>query len=136
MYFAQLNENNVVVGISDLIEHANDERLVEIDAFDSDLVGKLYDVPSASFVDALESDRVINQFISDADFFSRFTLSQLGIIYAAAKDDPMLTAFIDLVKINKGVDLESERAQQGKEYLLAIKILTADELDVVFMLSN
>ena len=132
MYFAQLNENNVVVGISDLIEHANDERLVEISDFDVSLVGKLYDASSATFVDN-PAVAEVSHFISDADFFSRFSLPQLGMVYAAANDDPMIAAFIDLVKVNRGVNLTSERAKQGKAYLLSKQLFTSDELDVVFM---
>lgn len=43
MYYAQLSEEGICVGISCLCSKINDDNLIEIDEFDDDLLGRVYD---------------------------------------------------------------------------------------------
>ena len=43
MFYAQLNENNICVGVSQLSGEVKAENMIEIEAYDALLLGKKYD---------------------------------------------------------------------------------------------
>ena len=49
IYYAQIDENNTVVGVSQLSDKVNNPNLIELEKYDESLLGKLY--KDGSFID-------------------------------------------------------------------------------------
>ncbi len=71
-------------------------------------------------------------FIPQDVFMDRWKTAELAAFYAAKSFDPMLEAFDALVTRIGGVRIGSERAVDGRAYLIERGILSAERADAVF----
>nr|DAU66761.1 MAG TPA: hypothetical protein [Caudoviricetes sp.] len=71
MYYAQIKENNICFGISKLSGIVNDPNLIEIDSYDTSLLGKRYvngvwedapqPIPTPTEEELLRAEMLLNQ---------------------------------------------------------------------------
>lgn len=86
-----------------------------------------------------EIARVINRsqgntrdFIPRGEFFDRWPTNKLVAFYNAKRNDAALEAFEKALEASNGVRLSSQRAADGKAYLIGIGLLTQAEADGIF----
>lgn len=71
-------------------------------------------------------------FVPQGVFMDRWATEDLARFYAAKKSDPILEAFDSLVTRIGGVRLTSQRAADGRAYLIAAGIISEAEAEAIF----
>ncbi|QEK13734.1 hypothetical protein FQB35_15525 (plasmid) [Crassaminicella thermophila] len=58
-YYAQLNEENIVIGISELSGEVSNEKLIRIDNFNENLLGKKYE--NGEFIEVPKTEEELKE---------------------------------------------------------------------------
>ncbi len=127
MIYAQLDDNNLVVAVSQLAGTVDDPRLIALPALDETLLGKRYQ--DGEFVMPEQPAPVPETKITRLAFLSRFTdaeaialdLASMGATIEAAT----LRRYMSKVNAASFIDLSHTDTRNGVQALEAIGILDA-----------
>ncbi|AWL11934.1 hypothetical protein HMF8227_01459 [Saliniradius amylolyticus] len=128
-YYAQLNAENIVVGVSQLSGEVDNPALVPVPEYDSALVGQQYDPATGEFSPAPANEPEPIRVISIGSFRRRLSLTEKVAIEDSA-DSTVKVLEKDLMS-SSFVDLDFPATVDGLAYLEQVGILAtgrADEL--------
>lgn len=85
---------------------------------------------------AWDMDQPVNPHCDGLTFLGRFTDAEYSAIATASMTDMRLMRWMDMLRINGGINLAGQDAADGKAYLVATNLLTSARADLIFSLSN
>jgi len=104
MYYAQINDDDIVTGVSDLAGEVIDPKMIEILSYDSSLLGKRW--TGTEFEDMpIPEPTVVN--IPTVDFWERFTSAEQDTLIASG--NALVKRFLYRLQISTEVNLLDSR---------------------------
>lgn len=127
-FYAQLNENNIVVGVSQL--NFNDENpapahLVEIQSLDESLLNQEYDSQGGTF-SVIEQVAAPIRDITKGSFYGRLTLAEQ--IALETSTDPVIKIFEKRLNYRTHVNLDFPELTEGLDYMVQQGLLQPERI--------
>lgn len=122
--YAQINENSICVGVSELSSHISMVELIEIDKYDESLIGKRYDAGEWVVVPLPQT-----WLITQLAFLNRFTdeeaisidLASIGATVEAAT----IRRYMSKISAASFIDLKSPNISQGVAAMETVNLIDA-----------
>ena len=133
--YAQINDDNVVIAISQLREEINQPNLISIVDYNELLLGKIWNGSDFDNAPIVESniDPYAN-IVTRLQFLSLFTETELQNILTAAKNNVQIEVYVVKLQSTEHVDLTSDTTINALNSLESIGLL--DTGRVAQILSN
>jgi hypothetical protein len=115
--YAQLNDQSIVIGVSDLGKRGRVERpdMIEVETADPSLLGMKWNGETFEPGPAPERSPQLTRLA----FMDRFTNAELVAIYTAAKSDVKAQIWLDKVKTAQEINLADTRTREALAMLEA-----------------
>ena len=134
-FYAQINEDNIVVAISQLRDEINEPTLISINDYDESILDKKWNGTSFEDLPVLEPIPESSEHqISKMQFLALFTDAELVSILATAKDNIALSLYIFKMQVTSYIDLSDDVTIQALNGLQTFGLLTSER--VAQILSN
>lgn len=127
---AQINTDNIVIGILDTTEPLTGENYIPVDSFDTSLVGKIWN--GKSFEENPNKPKITT--ISQLDFWKRFTTEER--IATKSSTDPIVKDFVDMVSLSQAVSLTDPDVINGVTQLELLEILSDGRADEILLIQD
>ena len=128
-YYAQIDETRRVVGVTQTADPVDDPRMVPLQSYDLEVLGKRHDLASGAFVDipAEPAPAPTERNVSRKAFLSRFTdaeaididLASIG----ATREAAAVRRYLSKVNAAQHIDLADEETRDGVQALEAAGLL-------------
>lgn len=119
-FYAQLNGDSIVVGISELAAASDNPSLVSIGSYDLSLLGKQW--TGTAFVDA---DPVARTRLTRLEFREQLTGAEKVAIYTAAESNVQVRIWLDDLAAAEYVELTDQRTIDAVNALEAATLIGA-----------
>ena len=110
MYYAQINDDNVVFAITETSEPVSAPDMIEIESFDTSLIGCTYS--NGRFIPPAPPPEP--RHITVGAFFDRFGEAKWAIL---SSTDPLVQALVKDVSVRKFIDLDRPDLLQGLQMI-------------------
>jgi hypothetical protein len=143
MIYAQIDENNVCVGISQVAGEINSPNHILLEEYDDTLLRKVY-------LNNQWTDQVVELDLSDPNtpvpaevvltrmsklkFNQRFTFEELVAIETAAESNPGIRVFQSQLSLADYIDLVNQNTIDGVNYLVSLNLLTQERANNILTL--
>ena len=127
---AQINTDNIVIGILETTEPLSGENYIPVDTFDTSLVGKIWN--GKSFEENPNKPKITT--ISQLDFWKRFTTEER--IATKSSTDPIVKDFVDMVSLSQAVSLTDPDVINGVTQLELLEILSDGRADEILLVQE
>ena len=128
-YYAQIDETRRVVGVTQTADPVDDPRMVFLQSYDLEVLGKRHDLASGAFVDipAEPAPAPTERNVSRKAFLSRFTdaeaididLASIG----ATREAAAVRRYLSKVNAAQHIDLADDETRTGVQALEAAGLL-------------
>lgn len=128
-YYAQIDEARRVVGVTQTADPVDDPRMVPLQSYDLEVLGKRHDLASGAFVEipAEPATTPTARNVSNKAFLSRFTdneaididLASIG----ATREAAAVRRYLSKVNAAQNIDLEDDETRDGVQALEAAGLL-------------
>ena len=134
IYYAQIDDNGIVRGISQLSNQINQKNLILIESYDESLLGKKWNGTSFDTINNITSSNITNVMastsaISQSDFLRRFTSQER--IEMMSSTDPVIKDFVYILSISPSFQLTDSDIVEGVQYLKTQNILTEERANQI-----
>lgn len=137
MIYAQLDNDGVCIGISEVEGEIIDIAYIAIDTYSTDYLRRVYRdgawsderVESGPVIETLVAPLPINsnpRILSKFEFRKRFTFPELVALNEAKKVSPLIEVIYDTFQIVDQVGLDEPELLQALDVLIQAGIITAD----------
>ena len=126
MYYAELNEKNIVKAVSSLSTEVIETFMIRIESYDTALLGMTWD--GSTFI---PSPPVEVWVIPNYEFRARFTYDQRVAIYTLARTDVDVQVLVADMDNFPQINLQGPETTKGVADLVTAGILTQAEADVI-----
>ena len=128
-YYAQIDETRRVVGVTQTADPVDDPRMVPLQSYDLEVLGKRHDLASGAFVEipAEPAPHPTARNVSNKAFLSRFTddeaididLASIG----ATREAATVRRYLSKVNAAQHIDLAEDETRTGVQTLEAAGLL-------------
>ena len=128
-YYAQIDETRRVVGVTQTADPVDDPRMVFLQSYDLEVLGKRHDLASGAFVDipAEPAPAPTERNVSRKAFLSRFTDAEAIDIdmasIGATREAATVRRYLSKVNAAQHIDLADDETRTGVQALEAAGLL-------------
>lgn len=133
MIYAELDENNICVGISQIAGEINSTKHIPLNEYDESYLRKVYkdnqwsdQIVELDLSDPYNPPQVDLSKISKLKFNQRFTFDELVAIETAANSNPGIRVLQSQLALADYIDLKDPNTISGINYLVSINLLTTE----------
>lgn len=132
LYYAQLNDDEIVVAVSQVTGEIEADNMIARETYDTSVIGKRYNRETQEFEDvpAPESEPPVWEWYIDiGPFFDRFGAAKMAVLTSA---DVSVQAIIKDTQVRKWLDLRLPEIEQSVQYIASkVPELTAELQDQI-----
>lgn len=116
-FYAQLNQESIVVAVTQTSSEIDEENLVELESYDTSVLGKRYNPDTGDFEDVEPEPIPVpgwEWYIDIGPFFDRFGAAKMPVL---TSDDVGVQAIIKDTQVRKWLDLRLPEIEQSVQYI-------------------
>lgn len=126
MYYAEINNDSVCIGISKLGGQVASAKMIPIDTYDTTLMGKKWNGVKFVVSDIPVAKRKL---LTRYEFRQLFTFDEQIAITTAAKTDIVVEVFMKSMEVAEIINLDYPETAQGLAYLVSLGLITEKKMN-------
>jgi hypothetical protein len=132
-FYAQIDESNTVIAVSDLSGPVESNNMIAIDELDNFLIGKVWNGINFTGESLISQDQQISPMVPSQYFRNRFTNEELYAIYGS--NDITIKIWLDDLRLKPTVNIDSD-LENILSKMVTLEILTQERSEQILQQCN